>query len=248
MTEATDIPADIAYDFALNPRLNVSQSQVGVQLETLLFFDDVLQNAQALIDFAAREVRFAPAWGPGGGYPGIRAPAPLNYVNSLVRALAPVVEKAFNLNDVVLARADCYLSMVTMPRESLAPLQRIPHFDTVDPLQFAFLHYLCDPGFGGTAFFRHRATGLETVTRETEAEFLRSRDLELAAASPEPAYIRSNSPNYEQTAEVEARFNRVLVYRGSLLHSGQIASNMNFSPDPARGRLTANLFVTYRPA
>jgi len=38
----------------------------------------------------------------------------------------------------------------------------------------------------------------------------------------------------------------MIIYHGSLLHSGIIPSGMNFSADPRQGRLTANLFLRGR--
>lgn len=236
-----------AYDFRLNPRLHVALSHVGRKREPVLAIDGVMRNPQALIDYAAREVEFTPAWNATGGYPGIRAPAPLNYVSTLVRALSPVLEKAFAIEGVRLTRAECNFSLVTLTPGQLSPLQRIPHIDTVDPLQFAILHFLCDERCGGTAFYRHRATGLETLTEAEQAIYESARDRELAAVPPDPAYIVGSTSHYEQTAAIDARFDRVLVYRGKLLHSGQIAPDANFSADPRRGRLTANIFVNYRP-
>lgn len=239
-----DAPA-IEYDFGLNPRLNVSLTRAGVEREPVLAIDNVMREPRALVDYAAREVEFAPVGNSGDGYPGIRAPAPLNYVNTLVRALSPIVEKAFALERVKLARAECSFSLVTLPPHELSPTQRIPHIDTVDPLQFAFLHFLCDGRFGGTAFYRHRATGFETLTAEQRAVFEDTRNRELAADPPGPGYIRGDTRHYEQTTLVDARFNRMLIYRSRLLHSGQISPDANFSPDPRQGRLTANIFVNY---
>ena len=42
---------------------------------------------------------------------------------------------------------------------------------------------------------------------------------------------------------VEAKADRVVIYQGSLLHSGIIPPDMPLSDDPRVGRLTANLFV-----
>ena len=42
---------------------------------------------------------------------------------------------------------------------------------------------------------------------------------------------------------VDAVADRIIIYPGSLLHSGIIPREMNFSADPREGRLTANLFV-----
>jgi hypothetical protein len=42
---------------------------------------------------------------------------------------------------------------------------------------------------------------------------------------------------------VEAVPDRLIIYHGSLLHSGIIPPGMKLSADPREGRLTANLFV-----
>jgi hypothetical protein len=101
---------------------------------------------------------------------------------------------------------------------------------------------------GGTAFYRHRATGLDAVRPDQESGFCRLRDKELTESPPPAAYVTDDMEYFEQTAEVEARFNRLLIYRSQHLHSGVISPDMNFSANPREGRLTANVFITYRPA
>lgn len=235
-----------ASDFVLSPRLRATVEQLGLEREPLLILDGVMQRPEALVDYAAREVNFSPAWTASGGFPGLRAPAPLDYVGTLVRSLSPIVEKAFGLERVKLARAECNLSLVTLQPEELTPLQRIPHADTADPLQFAFLHYLCGPSFGGTAFYRHRATGFETLQPDRLAAFEAIRARELDESPPDPAYIVGDTPQYQRIAAAEARFDRLIVYRSRTLHSGLIAPHARLSADPREGRLTANIFVNYR--
>ncbi|MEO1968780.1 MAG: DUF6445 family protein [Sphingomonadaceae bacterium] len=48
-------------------------------------------------------------------------------------------------------------SLVTTPHRQLSPVQRTPHFDSVDPDFYAVMHYLAS--CAGTAFYRHRAGG-----------------------------------------------------------------------------------------
>lgn len=237
----------MSYDFQLRDQFDLSLERVGEEREPVLAVEQVLIEPNALVDYASEEVGFSPAWGEHGGYPGIRAPAPLNYVGSLVRALDPFIRRAFDLSGVKLSRAECNLSMVTLPPEQLSPLQRIPHVDTADPLQFAILHYLCGPEHGGTAFYRHRATGFETLTPERVAVFepIRDRELREMGAS---AYIVGDSNHYEQTAAFEAAFDRALVYRSRTFHSGMIAAGSELSSDARAGRLTANIFLNYAPA
>ncbi|WP_204307989.1 DUF6445 family protein, partial [Klebsiella pneumoniae] len=69
----------------------------GREGEPLLCLDGLMRAPEALIDYAATETGFAPVHGPQGGYPGIRAPAPLDYVEAVVRALDPAVRDAFEL-------------------------------------------------------------------------------------------------------------------------------------------------------
>lgn len=240
-------PSITDYDLDLNPSVSTSLELIGNEKEPVITVDNLLREPGALVDFAVNEVEFTPAWTPHGGYPGVRAPAPLNYTNKLVRALSPLIEKAFPLKRMKPVQASCYLSLVTLKPNQLAPLQSIPHIDIADPLRFAFLHFLCDDHFGGTSFYRHRATGFETINSQQEPAYLKTRDRELAEKEPVTEYISGDTAHYERTATIAARQNRVLIYRSQLLHSGQILPDMNFSEDPREGRLTANVFVTYRP-
>lgn len=232
------------YDFSLRPDPALSLQRIGLEREPVLVVEGLMRRAGSLVDYAAQEVAFEPVWGPTGGYPGVRAPAPLDYVEDVVRRLDPIIREAFALQGVGLARAECSFSLVTLPPERLAPLQRIPHVDTTDPLQFALLHYLCDAAHGGTAFYRHRATGYETLTPERQPVYERIRTGEIEAAAP--AYIDGDSPHYERISAFDAAFDRVLVYRSRTFHSGRIAPGRTLSGDPRRGRLTANIFINYR--
>jgi hypothetical protein len=231
------------HDFALNPTPVASLHLIGREQEPVMVLDGVMRRPEALVDYAATEVSFAPAGTLQGGYPGIRAPAPLNYVQALVKAMDPLVRRAFALGRVGLARAECNFSIVTTAPENLRPTQRIPHVDTYDELQFAFLHYLCDARFGGTAFYRQRATGFEAVTPERAGAYVAARDEALGGVPAD--YIRGHTEDYEQIAAFEARFDRLLIYRSRLLHSGQIPPDMPRPADPRAGRLTANIFVAY---
>ena len=69
---------DSPYDFSLADSFQVSLERIGEEQEPVLTIDGVLRKPSALVDYADREVSFAPAWGSEGGYPGVRAPAPLN--------------------------------------------------------------------------------------------------------------------------------------------------------------------------
>ena len=234
------------YDFTLNPAPSVRVEHVGEEREPVLIIDGVLRHPEALVDYAATEVAFAPAWREDDGFPGLRAPAPLNFIRSVVLAVSDLVVSTFDLGAVKLGRAECNLSIVSMRPDDLAPKQRIPHVDTSDPLQFAYLLYLGAPRFGGTAFYRHRSTGFEAITPERWDEWQAVRTRELAEAPP-AGYIAGDTAHYAQTGAVDAVYNRLVIYRSRLLHAGLIPPGIALPTSPREGRLTANIFVAYRP-
>ena len=55
--------------------------------------------------------------------------------------------------------------------------------------------------------------------------------------------MNGSNEYFEQIGMVEAVPDRMLIYHGSLLHSGVIPPGMPLTEDPREGRLTANLFL-----
>jgi hypothetical protein len=186
-----------------------------------------------------------PAGNPDGGYPGLRAPAPRKYVVEVVRALSPVIERAFGLRGVTVSSAESNFSLTTTPPEHLTVQQRAPHIDTVYPLQFALLHYLCAPDFGGTSFYRHNATGYETIDAARGPRYEAARARELAEAPPPQHYVTDDSGHFTRIGGCDAKLNRMVIYRSRLLHSGHIRDARLLAANPRTGRLTANIFVNY---
>jgi hypothetical protein len=70
-----------------------------------------------------------------------------------------------------------------------------------------------------------------------------SANRELAEFPPDPAYMSGSDAFFEQIGRVDAVPDRLIIYHGSLLHSGVIPRGMTFSADPREGRLTANFFI-----
>ncbi|WP_019516415.1 DUF6445 family protein [Sphingomonas sp. Mn802worker] len=184
----------------------------------------------------------------GEHYPGIRAVVPEAMLRPIVAALAPVVRDVFGLGD--LSVVDSFYSLVTTPPDALAPIQRLPHFDEVSPTRLALLHYLADDGersdedIGGTAFFRQRSTGYESVDAARLPAYRAALADDLAAHGiPNAGYIGGDSPMFERVARHTGRFNRAILYRSNTLHCADIPAGMPLSADPFNGRLTVNTFL-----
>jgi len=56
-------------------------------------------------------------------------------------------------------------------------------------------------------------------------------------------YHAGDTALFEQIAHVPAAFNRMIVYRRNVLHSGNIAPDFAPSTDPSTGRLSINCFI-----
>jgi hypothetical protein len=224
----------------LHDRFRSQVVRIGAEQVPVLVVDDFLSEPEALVDYAAAHGGFGPA---AASYPGVSAPAPGIYSFALRAFLGPAVAEAFGLDGFKVGRERIDFSMITTPPERLAQVQRMPHIDNTSPDHFAVLHYLCAPAHGGTAFYRHRATGFETVDAGRFEAYKSAVEHDLAALGPPPAgYIAGDDAIFERIAGFDAVFNRVLVYRGHSLHSAEVGAEEGFDADPRRGRLTANAF------
>jgi len=224
-------------DFHVNPSFIVSTSHVGTERLPVVCIDDFAVDPALLVTIASESVFID----VGSRYPGVRAPAPLAYTSALLNATAATIEDTFGAppeDDLEL----CAYSMVTTAPEKLRPIQRIPHFDGPDPGRIAFIHYLCAPHQGGTSFYRHRATGLAEITPGCVEQYRSTVVDELKADSPVQSYVVDHTRFFERLHGVEAAFNRLIIYRGNALHSGDISARTILSEDPRLGRLTINGF------
>ena len=223
----------------LDPGRRVRVEAIGRERQPVVVIDDCLADFEAWRAAAAGE-RFV-AIGPY--YPGVRAHVARDWADALRAELAPVVAEAFAL-DRVPPLVDCFYSIVTTPPSALAPIQRLPHIDGLEPDRLAILIYLSGEAQGGTAFFRQRATGYETIDAARFPAFEAALHAGVSANGlPPTAYIAGDTPLYEQVAEVEARPNRAIIYRSHLLHCARIPAGAPLSPDPRDGRLTVNAFL-----
>ena len=164
-----------------------------------------------------------------------------DYVLATCERAAPFIGGAFDVGSFDLDEAS--FSIVTLRPAELQPVQKAPHFDAPEQNIYALLHYLRVPAGSGTAFYRHRTTGIERITNANVGIYVAAASRETRTVADSPGYINGSDQFYEEIGRVEAVPDRLIIYHGSLLHSGIIPDNMTFSSDPREGRLTANFFL-----
>jgi len=218
----------------------VTVHHIGREQQPLAVIDDFAPDPDAL-RAAARAAGFEPA---RHHYPGIRAPLPDTYLPGQRAVIAGALAEAFGQAgqaEVI----DASFSMVTTTPAALSIEQRLPHCDAFAVERIALIHYLSPEGGDGTAFFRHRSTGFETIDRARAPIYFDQLGAEIRyGGEPPPAYVADDTPLFERTLLAEARYNRALLYRSYVLHSGAISPGAGLSPDPATGRLTITAFLS----
>lgn len=212
-----------------------------------LIIDDFLEDPEALKAIAI-DSQFSeyPNFHNKKGYPGIRAEAPTNYSSAITALLEPVIRANFDVpEELPLRKSICAFSLTTMPAQELSALQRTPHFDASIPQHFAVLLYLCDERHGGTGFYSHRASGWQQITAHNRERYLDMYYEEVNRESPAQRYFDGANAHFDFLGMIPAKFNRLVIYRGSLLHTACIHPQLSINSDPRTGRLTVNTFYEF---
>ena len=221
--------------------------EVGEEKNKVIILDNFLERPSDLKAFA-RNVEFAPypIAVERKGYPGVRSAAPAEYGEQVRARVDAIVRSEFGIPQSAKLRTfQEALNLISVPEEELGPLQRIPHFDASDPNFFAVLLYLCDESHGGTGFYRHNSTGFERITPERLDPYLDSCYEELNRSRRPKRYFSESDDLFTKVGFVPARFNRLVIYRGGVLHSANISDERSINLCPQTGRLTANVFIGY---
>ncbi len=224
----------------LHSALTYQYYMVGNEKTPLLVIDNLISDADRLVTFCKENNNFNAS---DNFYPGLRMAAPKTYIHGVNRFLAELLENIFGLPQRNIAGGKALYSMVVTRADQLEIKQCLPHVDSYLSGDLACVHYLCGAQHGGTSLYRHRKTGYEKITsanidhyRETVAK---EGALELECKS----YMFGSNNYFEQIASVDAQFNRMVIYSSNIMHSGNIAPDFDFDPNPETGRLTLNSFI-----
>ena len=238
----------MAQAHALRMPPDIRSLRIGDQLVVVI--DDFLEHPEAMVEFAeAGSFEPYPGVAEQKGYPGVRARAPADYSRHITELLDPLIKVNFGVPDTLAVhKSACWFSLTTTSPEALGPLQRTPHFDASTPHHMAALLYLCNDEHGGTGFYRHNATGLQRITADNREHYLDVYYEEINARRPAQRYFDRSDAQFTLLGAIPARFNRMVVYPGSVLHSACIDPMLSICSRPRTGRLTVNTFYDFRLA
>lgn len=220
----------------------ITVHRIGREGEPVVVIDGFHPDPEQLRSAAAG----ASFGGAGEHYPGIRAPVPTDYLPAIRPALGAVFREVFGVAEAV-SILDVRFAIVTALAADLTVEQRLPHVDALEPGRLALVHFLASEDQGGTAFYRHRATGFETIDEARSTAYFEALNGDLRMLGPPPpGYLSGDTAMFERIACFAGTPNRALVYRGRLLHCGDIAPDQPLWSDPTKGRLTVTGFFAGR--
>lgn len=237
-----------ASPFTLNEHLSIQLLNAAHTMQKIIVIDNLLQNPDALVDFAAENpFKPAPGQAAGKGYPGIQLVPPSDYSQTIAEFVKPLIQREFGIEpERNMRKSECAMSLMTLKESELSPAQCVPHFDTSNPLQFAIILYLCDQSHGGTAFYRHNSTGFEYITPPISSQYFDCFHAELKAVPPTQKYFTDSNAQFTKLGILPAAFNRMVIYRSCTLHSPFLINPAHsINANPRTGRLTLNTFVAF---
>jgi len=230
---------------AINRHASLSVREVGRERTPVIVIDDFAAATDRLVECACAAADYGPD--PTSLYTGLRAKLPRDYVVAVLNRLFALFVQVYRVpTDLGMKPVHAVYSLITTPEAELEPRQCAPHFDNARPYYLAVLHYLNAGAFCDTGLFRHRGIGLERVTPETVDDYIRAREAWTERHGPPPrAYVKGSNEQFVLYERIEYRPNRLVVYPGSLLHSGLVDPAVDIDANPRTGRLTANIFVDF---
>jgi Family of unknown function (DUF6445) len=229
-----------------NSRPTLSQLPIG-DGAVCVVIDDALEDPQALVELSMCH-RGAFTRAEANAFPGLELPLPDSVIERFSESFAQHARSAVGARRVL--RASGRLSMVTLLPSQLAPVQRVCHRDRLgiapdECVGAGVLYLFHDAALGGTSFFRPRLEAGDIEARMRHWSQIDNATFDRETGWP-PAYMTQSNATFELTAAVSARWNRLIFYDGSRFHTSQIEQPQLLSDDPARGRLTINLFFVCR--
>lgn len=141
------------------------------------------------------------------------------------------------------------MSLACRAPQDLKPWQWFCHVDARDLLPgqgmaACVLYLFQDQRLGGTAFYASARPMSEIAELTRAATTLPAEEFSRRYGIA-PGYMTESNAWFRKLLAVPARWNRLIFYSGSILHSGDIIHPELLDTDPAQGRLTINGFFRF---
>ncbi|WP_057830495.1 DUF6445 family protein [Colwellia sp. TT2012] len=232
-------------DLTLNPDLTIQKIPIPNTNLHAYIIDDFLLSADSVMHFAKNIAYFNPMHADNSYYPGVRDNMPEPYIRLLQAFFQQsIMPKLAGRKQCSVIVHKSLISLVTCPPSQLLTEQKMPHVDSCKSSEYAFVHYLSGPELGGTSIYRYIPKNIVELNQQDEI-ILDDMLKEVSANLPEHnGYITNSTSLFEQVLKVEAKFNRLVIYQGNLLHGANLTSKESYSGDTTNGRFSITSFAS----
>lgn len=230
----------------VNRQATFNIEYIGQDKTPILIIDNYADNLNELVDQVIAHGQFIPD--EVTNYPGIRSAIPKALVVGYLKPLIEVLYRVYKLPDLLQPNPiDNYFSLITKQPNELSAMQTWPHFDTPNPNLIAIIHYMNKDAHGGTAFFKHNKSGLDRINNDNKETYLKFAQAYFQSSIlHELNYCNEQHNEFTCYKTVPYKPNRLIVFPGQLLHSTLVNGATDINSDPITGRLTANLFLSFK--
>lgn len=229
-------------NYALNPHYKLDVIHIESIGEDIIIIDNFLKSIEPVIHFANHFAYLEPIGSDGTLFPGKRDTMPKPYYRVFEQLFATLNDKGVFKGKQNLYLHRCKLSLVTQKSGDLNILQRIPHIDSTDDNTYAAVHYIKGKESNGTAIYRYKPKNLVKITDENQHAFLELIEETKKHESQHCGYLNSDTSLFEQVVSIEAKENRIVLYKSNLLHCASLDNNVDYTADIRHGRLSISSF------
>jgi hypothetical protein len=229
-----------------NPNLHVETAKLE-DGNVFYVVDNALSDPEGAVQYAVeRRHQFVP--GESGGYPGVTLALPQALGPAILSFFSTFMRPRFDARRLM--HGMCRYSIVTLPPDELRPTQMICHRDEpVGSAQYsvsaAVLYLFHDETLGGTSFYKTAGSREGSARLFSDSRSMSSAEFAAAYGLPR-TYLTGSNRYFTRIGTVAAKWNRMVFYDASFLHSGDIFAPERLTPDPGAGRLTLNFFYSSR--
>ncbi|KZN48472.1 DUF6445 family protein [Pseudoalteromonas luteoviolacea] len=228
-------------DLIINNKASITTINVPETSECVVIVDDLLVNPESLLDFAQNTAYFHKEGACGTFYPGKRDLMPNFYVAAIEKFVNESIKPIFKtFSSIQLSKS--FMSLTTLEPTDLQIQQKMPHVDTGLNDEFASVHYLCGKEHGGTSIYKYLPEN-KVQFFNNDVAIIKSMIEQVEKHKDEHSgYITGTTSLFEPVIKIEAKVNRLVFYKGNLLHSANLDNPLSYCKDKRKGRLTIASF------
>ncbi|WP_019026347.1 DUF6445 family protein [Colwellia piezophila] len=232
-------------DLKLNPELTIKEVAIPHTNLKVYIIDNFLLSAQSSVNFAKNIAYFNPMHADNSYYPGVRDNMPEPYIRLLQTFFQnEIMPKLAGQQNNTIKVHKSLMSLVTCPPSQLLTEQKMPHVDSCKNNEYAFIHYLSGAELGGTSIYRYLPKDIIQLHESDEVILDEMLSAVRAEKSEHSGYITQSTSLFEQVLSIDAKFNRLVIYQGNLLHGANLVSKASYSGDLENGRLSITSFAS----